>query len=149
MTRSCSWMVIVFVLCYFMKKQFDQRNEQKKEIDASCHEDSFYVKERQIWNVKLWVNVGCEENGKWWFMRPVLVVKKIWTLYFCIPLTSKIKKETYWYYKISHEVQNWKVSTLLLTQWKVIDKKRFFKHIGYIQKDEFILIKNLLQKLYL
>jgi mRNA-degrading endonuclease toxin of MazEF toxin-antitoxin module len=99
--------------------------------------------------VKLWVNIWCEENGKWWFIRPVLVVKKIWALYFCVPLTSKIKKHNRWYYQLENEVQRWKVSTLLLTQWRVIDKKRFFKHIWYIQNDEFIKIKNLLQTLYL
>jgi hypothetical protein len=36
-----------------MEKFFDQRNEQKKEVDACCSSDNFYVKNRQIWHVKL------------------------------------------------------------------------------------------------
>jgi hypothetical protein len=42
--------------------------------------------------VKMWLNIWDEQNWKEKFQRPVLILKKIWSLFFCISLTTKNKK---------------------------------------------------------
>lgn len=68
-------------------KNFDLWNEEKK----SLHEESsiLYPKEREIWNLKLGVNIGSEADGKRGFYRPVLILKKFGSMYLVVPMTSK------------------------------------------------------------
>lgn len=58
-----------------MEKLFDERNEEKKELDSN--QLQIFAKPRDVCYIKLGVNVGFEENGKDGFMRPVLVISKI------------------------------------------------------------------------
>ena len=55
---------------------FDEWNEEKKQIHTK-EKENFYVNEREIWYVKLGINIGSESNGKKDFRRPVLVIKKV------------------------------------------------------------------------
>ena len=112
---------------------YDARNEEKKTLQffqtaSSQYVKKVFIKQRQIRNVKMWINVWVEQNGKSGFVRPVLVIKKIWALFFCVPLTSKDKV---WdrYYTIEQTIQKNKTSTIILSQWRTFDKKRFFKHV--------------------
>ncbi|MDQ7009415.1 MAG: hypothetical protein Q9M94_03950 [Candidatus Gracilibacteria bacterium] len=58
-----------------MEKDFDKWNKLKKNINNK--KQKFYVKEREVWSVKMGQNVGFEEDGKGKdFERPVLVLKK-------------------------------------------------------------------------
>jgi len=124
---------------------FDSRNIIKKRLEILKKKN--YPKTMSIWYVRLWRNVWFEENGKLEFFRPVLVIRKIWNLYFCIPLTTKWKK-WYYYYKLLNKY-NWKQSWLLLSQWRVLDSKRFVSNIGILDDNEFLGIKKLLKNVYL
>ena len=103
---------------------------------------------REIRSVKLWTNIWSEENGKTGYMRPVLIVKKIWNLYFVIPMTTKWKENNVFYYPIQ-SISFGKPSSLILSQWKVIDAKRFVIKIGKVGAEEFKQIKNTLFRMYL
>ena len=69
-------------------EKFNEWNEEKKFLhDIVPKKKSIHP--REIWYVKLGQNIGNEENGKKEFRRPVLVVKRIGNMYFCMPLTTK------------------------------------------------------------
>jgi len=137
---------------YRTKELYNEWNETKKEIHFELSEHSkkiptFYINEREIWYVRLWVNIGYEENGKWGFIRPILVIKKIGNLFFVVPMTTKTKN-SHFYYTLK-SVRFSRPSSLILSQARVIDKKRFEKILGEVNIAEFFQIKKLLKELYL
>ena len=101
----------------------------------------------------MWINLWFEENWKTEFLRPVLVLKKVWNLFFTVALTSKWKENNNFYYKFNNiSLNNPKYkdsSYVILSQVKVMDKKRFFENIWSIWKDDYIEIKKRLTKLLL
>ena len=130
-----------------MIKPFDERNSTKQEIHALSHPDDMIINTKEVWFVVLWCNIWYEEDGKVNFLRPVLVIRRIWALYFCIPLTTKVKQWIY-YYTFEENIA-WKISTLMLSQGRVLDKRRFRYQIGKIEHEEFNHIKKLLKDMYL
>jgi mRNA interferase MazF len=129
-----------------MEKDFDARNEEKKYVSELPIRR--YPQAKEIWNVKLWLNVWEEENGRWWFVRPVLVVKRIGSLVFCVPMTTQIRYTIFSYELTTSSITD-KKSALLLSQWRVLDRRRFRKQIGHISSKEFLYIKKLIHRLYL
>ena len=128
---------------------FDVWNEQKKKI---CSEEvERFPKPREIWLTHMWVNIWDEQNGKEKFTRPVLILKKIWSLYFSVALSTKNKK-SFFYKKLetTHFISWFEVaeSVVIVSQAKNYDKKRFIKQIGRIQQKEFEEIKKLLKDIY-
>jgi len=127
-------------------KLFDWWNWMKKNIHFSWIWHPF-IKEWFIYYTKLWQNIWFEQNWKKDFERPVLVISKIWNIFFVIPMTTQWKNNKY-YYKLKSS--NFDVdSYLILSQWKVMDKKRFINDIWHISADELLDIKKLLKDLYL
>ena len=59
------------------KGTFDFRNEEKWILHTRHDVNGFYVQPREIWYVKLGINIGFEQNGKREFQRPVLVIERI------------------------------------------------------------------------
>ncbi|MBT4937342.1 type II toxin-antitoxin system PemK/MazF family toxin, partial [Candidatus Peregrinibacteria bacterium] len=117
----------------------------------SKKESSFYINVREVWFTKMGQNIGYEENGKKGFERPVLVLKKVGNLFFIVPLTSKGKNSHLFYHKFHEiELQNPKYknsSYAILSQVKVMDKRRFIEHVGTISKSEFMSVKEKLKTL--
>ena len=89
-----------------------------------------------------------EADGKWEYTRPMLVVQKIGSLFWCVPMTSKQKDNTF-HYKISRFCFQWIQSYLMLSQARVIDKRRFHEMLWYVSVEEFKTIKKLLGAMYL
>lgn len=79
-----------------------------------------FCKVWEIWYTKIWCNIGSEIDGKWWFIRPVVILKIVWSLIFICPLTSKTKTGDF-YYKINDK------NTAILSEAKCIDKKKIDK----------------------
>lgn len=108
---------------------FDSWNDEKKQIQIKNLPENFFINKREVWFVKMGINLGFEENGKDQFLRPVLVLKKVGNLFFTVALTSK-GKENNFYHKFNEiELHNPKYqdsSYAILSQVKVMDKKRFF-----------------------
>lgn len=129
-------------------RNFDQWNEEKKEINEK-ELPPFFIKPRQIWFTKMGENVGFEENGKTDFLRPVLVLKKVGNMFFTVALTSRGKMKNYFYHKLEEVTLNnpkyLNSSFVILSQVKVMDKKRFTEHIGNVSSAEFEEIKKKLR----
>lgn len=142
--------IFIFFISLIMdtsKETFDIRNEEKRTLHTRHDINRFYVQPREIWYVKLGVNIWFEQNGKREFQRPVLVVERIWILLFVIPLSTKEKNSPY-YYKLQSTSFD-KPSMAMLSQIRVIDKRRFVNQIGLVSKDELCIIKKLLKEMYL
>lgn len=129
------------------KADFDQQNEEKFRIHSKKDKRNFRAYAGEIRFTKLWINIWYEENGKKGFRRPVLVIRKVWNLFYVIPLSTKVKDNKY-YYKLK-SVNFDKPSSAMLSQAKNIDKKRFMKSIWKVSKDELQEIKKLLRDMYL
>jgi len=121
-----------------MKDKFNKWCSLKQKLHFE-NKKSFYVKQREIWYINMWINIWTEENWKKEdFRRPVLVLKKIWSLYLCIAMTTKWKENNYFYYKYKEN------SFIILSQTKSIDRKRFLDKIETMDKKNF---ENLTKKL--
>ena len=133
-------------------EKFDIWNEEKKLITAK-NSDNFYVNKKEIWYVKLGINIGSESNGKKYFRRPVLVLKKVWSMFFVAPLTTKWKENKFYYtlqnttYTSAHFERD--ISRVQLSQVRMIDKKRFLHLLGTVSKEDFQEIKSLIIELIL
>ncbi len=131
---------------------FDEWNEEKKSL-TSKEQDSFYVNEREIWYIKLGVNVGSESNGKKDFRRPVLVIKKVGSMFFVVPMTTKGKENKFYHtihtakYISAHHIPE--VSRVQLSQVRIVDKKRFIHLLWEVSVPDFQVIKKKLQDLLL
>ncbi len=130
---------------------FSQWSTEKQKLHLQ-NTHKRYPKERDIWYIKMWINIWVEENWKQDFLRPILVIKKIGALIFAIPLSTKYKENIFYtelrtctFYEKKYEKDH---SMLILSQWKTFDKKRFVKQMWYISKDEFEEIKKLLKNMY-
>ena len=136
------------------KNIFNLWNREKQKIDKKDM-NNVYINSREIWLTKMGQNIGFEENGKKDFNRPVLVIKKVGNLFFTVALTTKGKDNNYFYHKFKnidlfngHEV-NINKSWIILSQVRVMDKRRFEEKIGLVQICEFKEIKQKITTLLL
>ena len=127
-------------------EKFDEWNEEKKGIHQKNIE-KLYLSPRDVWYIKMGMNIGNEQNGKWEFRRPVLIIRRIGNMYFCVPLTTQWKEENFFYLPLETQFE-WKKSWILVSQWRVFDKKRFTELLGVIQPQEFYAIKKSLRNIY-
>ena len=127
---------------------FDIWNQEKQKINyigVIWWIAQSYINNKEIWYVKLGVNIGYEEDGKSQFKRAVLVIKKLGNLFLVLPMTTK-KKENIYHYML--QTFTWKESRLILSQIRTIDKKRFIQKIWEIHYKEFQKIKKNLSEYY-
>ncbi len=143
---------------------YDEWNEEKKSIQswidiqksfpAREQEKIVYINEREIWYAKLGVNLGSESHWKKLFLRPVLILKKVGSMFFVAPMTTKWKDNKFHYSLdcIQYNEGYTNVpdtSRIQLSQVKIIDKCRFSQHIGIISKNDFSQVKQKLRELIL
>ena len=133
---------------------FDKRNEDKKKVQLIL-DKGLFVNTREIWYTKMWINIWYEENWKQEFRRPVLVIKKVGNLFFTVALTSKWKDCHKFYHKLltakfnENNLKYKESSYCILSQVKVMDKKRFTESMWYISENEFLEIKKKLKAILL
>ena len=130
------------------EKIFDQWNQEKKKVHcegATGFRNMFFVQEKEIWYVKLWINIGYEKDGKSEYKRAVLVIKRMGNLFLVVPMTTKEKNNIY-HYKLESFVG--RSSWLILSQIKTIDKKRYIQKIWEISGQELKKIKKNLSEYY-
>lgn len=122
-----------------MKELFEKWNKLKQKIHNKKR-NNFFIKQREIWNTNIWVNVWFESIWKWNdFRRPVLVIKKVWNMYLVIPMTTKWVENNF-KYKLTEKYFN-KKSFLIISQAKFIDHNRFINKILTLEKNDFEEIK--------
>ncbi len=113
--------------------------------------DGVFINVRDIWYVKLGINVWFEQDGKKDFRRPALVLKIVWSLYTVVPLTHKrkISEHNSVFYHTITSCDFGAPSRCILSQLKMIDKKRFMDKIWYVSEDEMLIIKEKIRELCL
>ncbi|MDD2757678.1 MAG: type II toxin-antitoxin system PemK/MazF family toxin [Candidatus Pacebacteria bacterium] len=122
-----------------MEKLFDKWNEDKKKLNKL--NSRVFLNEREVWWCSLGVNIGYEADGKNdKFIRPVLILKifgngTCWIL----PLTTKYKEGPY--YKECFIGSATTKSYIVLSQLRLISKKRIIKKMGMISKEDFIKVR--------
>jgi mRNA interferase MazF len=98
-----------------------------------------FFSERDIWWCQFGQNIGNEENGKGDnFMRPVVVLKKFNRNICLVAPTSRQIKENKYYFMIEYNNQKYSV---LISQIRTMDAKRFRKRIARLSKHELNQIK--------
>ena len=129
-----------------MEKDFDTWNTFKKNLQKSNR--LFYVHPREVWWCSLGINVGTEINGKNQnFERPVLVMNAYnRDTLFVLPFTTKSKNDRFHTriilaYVSSSNTIVIKMVWLKLTQARVISRKRLWRKVDIISKEEFCEIK--------
>ena len=105
-----------------------------------CLELNKNFSERDVWFIKMGVNVGYEQDGKGEeFLRPVLFLNKFNKMIFLgIPFTKQIKKEASFYYQFEFKGQN---STAILSQVRLYDAKRLKFRYGKVSQHDFRELK--------
>ena len=117
-----------------MQKNFDNWNSLKKHL----HDEGVncFYHEREIWWCSLGINIGFEEDCKGLQAdRPVLVVKALnKQLCWIVPMSTSVKSNPYYFPIGTIDKQP---ASIILSQMRPIDTKRFINRIGYIDKDIF------------
>lgn len=136
---------------YRTKELYNERNAVKQKVNFYewffwFNNNKTFINEREIWYIRLWINIWFEQDWKWLFRRPILVIKKIGNLFFVVPLSTKWKMNRYNYAITSINFN--KPSSIILSQGRVIDKKRFMDYVWTISLQEFEHIKKLLKDMY-
>jgi mRNA-degrading endonuclease toxin of MazEF toxin-antitoxin module len=116
-------------------------HKTKIEIQLTKNEDNLYFYERDVWWTSLGVNIGHEEDGKHKrFGRPALILKKFNKhLILIIPLSSKIKKDKFYYYQFSQNKGEF--VSAMICQIRLISSKRLFRKMGNVSHKDFNEIK--------
>ncbi len=128
-----------------MKKDFDKWNTLKKKLDMR-KKLTFTPWVWEIWYINIGINVWSESLWKWHlFKRPVLVIRKLWNMFFCVSMTTKWKHNNIFYSKIDKSYFN-KDSYIIKSQMKSLDKKRFIKKIWKLSHKDFYALKKELKK---
>jgi mRNA-degrading endonuclease toxin of MazEF toxin-antitoxin module len=122
----------------WMNKDFDTWNKQKKQINSGRRNRPYSPKE--IWWCSLGVNVGSEQDGSGrLYRRPVLIIKGLSpTSCLAAPLTTSPEKH---FLRIPIGDITGKKSSVILSQMRVIDTKRFLGKIGFLGTDTFEFIR--------
>lgn len=117
----------------------------KEKLDSS-ESPVPYVSQGQIWWASLGENVGFEINGKSnRFTRPVIIYRKLAsTFYLVIPVTSQAKPGT-WYIPFR---QKEKPMAACLNQVRVIDYRRLWGKLGWLDEGDFSRLEKGFHKLY-
>ena len=121
----------------FMKKDFDQWNFHKKDLDSRIDLANFA--ERELWWCSIGLNIGSEQHSiSKDFSRPVIVLRKLTNdIFLGVPLTTKIKSE-----KFRHRMLiNGQENDVLLMQLRVFDRRRLIRNICTIDHYDFMELK--------
>lgn len=104
-----------------------------------------YFHPREIWFARLGENIGYEQNGKGtYFLRPVIVLKKFnKDIFLAVPLSTRLKKGKYYFPILSGN----KKAVAILSQVRLIDKKRLQNKVGVVLEKEFLKIKKAISEI--
>jgi UDP-N-acetylbacillosamine transaminase len=117
-----------------MKDKFNKWNNLKQNLQDKNENIKF--KRGDIYFMSVGQNIGYEQYGKGdYFLRPVIVYKKLSRSTFLgIPLTSKQKEGSYYF---SFKYKKDKISVAMLNQIRVFDIKRHKYYDGYMNRKIF------------
>jgi mRNA-degrading endonuclease toxin of MazEF toxin-antitoxin module len=121
----------------------DMWHPLKKRINETVPQ--IFFSEGEVFNARLGVNVGFEQDGKGEeFLRPVLVISKLSkTTLLIVPLTTREHQHTYRY--CIGEIRG-KNNFAILSQIRVIDSRRLVYKMGSISKSVLLDMKDAIVK---
>ena len=128
-----------------MTKNFDTWNEQKKVIDKDGGPEFFHA--REIWWCALGLNIGFEQDGSGdEYRRPVLILKGLSPkTCLVVPLTTSRQE----HFLRPHIGQiDGKEAHAILSQLRVVDKKRLIRKVGYLDKVIFEQIRKAVKTMF-
>lgn len=121
------------------QKNFDDWNEQKKNIQQNVQE--IYFDTREVWWCTLGVNIGHEQDGVGTLaQRPVLVLRKL-SAETCVVLPMTTSKQNH-PFRIFVGTIHGRESYAILSQIRVVDTKRFMKKVSTVENGRFEEIRN-------
>ena len=122
-----------------MIKDFKKWHDKKRFLHNEKVRPFFH--EREVWFCTLGLNVGFEQDGSGEeFLRPIVVIKKFNNeVFWGLPLTKIVKRGKY-YYQFNIEGKK-DISTVVLSQIRLIDAKRLQYKIGDLGEKDFLEIK--------
>ena len=125
-----------------MDKEFDEWNEVKKKTQKE--NINFWIKEREIFYIKMGKNLGFEQNGKGKeFIRPIIIFKVFnKNMFLGIPLSTQLKEGKFYFlfeFKKNDKIVK---NIALLSQIRLFSSKRLLNKIGVISKDDFQELKS-------
>ena len=126
-----------------MKKNFDNWNKRKKEINDE--QPNFY-RARDIRWCSLGINIGFEQDGtSELYRRPVLVIKGF-SRHVClvVPLTTSTKENPY---HLSVGMVADREAFAILSQIRLIDTKRLHDPLGILDQKKFEKIRKAIRDL--
>jgi len=130
-----------------IKKDFELWWNKKKKLHFWKKWINFLIPWEIAWWF-IWVNIWFEQDWKWKnSRRPILIISKIWNMYFWVPLTKQWKDSSIFNHRLK-SVDFWFNSDLIISQWRMFDIKRFWLPIWKISKKELDEIKKLLKNKY-
>ena len=132
------------------KKDYQTWMPLKKELH-NAEEPRLFFHEREIWYCHLGENIGFEQDGgDEQFLRPIVVIRKFNNdILWGVPLT-RTQKDLPFYFTFTIQSEtgaNEEKSTAVLSQIRLIDAKRLRRMVGYISKEDAVLLKKKLMAL--
>jgi len=128
-----------------MKKDFDNWNVKKQQLDALTHRPP-HVSEWDLWGASIGENIGSEVGGKsTLFSRPVIIFHKLaHSFYFVIPTTTKLHEGS-WYVSLRHRGTEMVGS---LHQARATDHRRLSTKLGQLDDSDVAKLREGFRKLY-
>ena len=125
-----------------MDKEFDEWNEVKKKTQKE--NINFWIKEREIFYIKMGKNLGFEQNGKGKeFIRPIIIFKVFnKNMFLGIPLSTQLKEGKFYFLFEFKKNDKMVKNIALLSQIRLFSSKRLLNKIGVISKDDFQELKS-------
>lgn len=121
-------------------KDFDGWSINKKFLDGIHKDNSFIPRIGEVRLIKIWVNIWSEQNGKWDYLRPILVLSICGGMIIGLPMTTKSKWSLY---NFGFEFKSTYLFAMI-NQIRSMDKKRFIKCMWTVQTEILKQIKKLL-----
>lgn len=125
-----------------MDKDFQKWHFKKSDLHKNRVRPSFH--EREVWFCYLGINIGFEQDGKGeLFGRPVIIFRKFNNqVFWAIPLTTKIKRNIF---HLAVDLKDSIFRMAILSQLRLIDSKRLYQKIGFIdERTKNIIEKNII-----
>ncbi len=117
-----------------MQKDFWSWHGHKEKVDSK--EKRVFFHEREIWFCHLGTNIGFEQDGKGQnFARPVIIFRKFnKEVFWGVPLTTRDKGGKFY---LPIDLGDGMTRMAILSQLKLLDAKRLYQKIGFIDVPTF------------
>lgn len=128
-----------------MQKDFRNWHKLKTKLQEQERTEGFFFNVGDVWICSLGLNIGDEEDGKnERYERPILIIRKFNNnLFLALPITSSMKINPYY----SQFEYKGVMSSVILSQIRLLDKKRLLRKVSVISDNDLQKIMKELKKI--